>query len=649
MKLSQEHTDRIVAALARIAGEVGNTEPWRDAEWLAFDRIARPLEDRFTRKAFRAFIAIGDVAVTTLRRTAEGDTAHEDMIVGAAQSVSLALFQKIGEEEIPVSLAGGWRYGTRQIEAALAAGRRAAGGFSVKLANPFDVNWPEVGMYILYRPRRYSQAVTETTITGFRTILTRLFNEGAGIEPMAREIRDHFDEIALPRARMIARTETISASNLGAHNSYQASNVVTGRIWLCVTGNTRVSGPGVTHLARRWHAGRIIELRTASGRVLTVTGEHPILTRRGWIAAEHVHKGDDLIRYTRSVERTPPLTWGVPDVDDMPPPIEEIFCSLMQPRARGGTMARVVNLDREGRKSEVDVILADAELSDWLQPSRDERVRQILLELSDRRLGALFTNRALGEHRGWDRRPSDPAYEVARLCSCGVGVSADAHEAGIRARAHRDASDAQTFRDAGGGTSVLKREHPYGVPAAIVRGDRRSDGVEIQPPPRRDLATHQDTDGMLIGARIGGIPDHAGFGSRTDVNTGPHQAFHDGSRSTGVLTGQMVGRTPREIPFDYDRCVSVKIMAGGCHVYDITTQGGWIIANGLVIHNSTRDDRTRDTHRKADGQERDIDDPFVVGGARMMYPGDTTRGAPIREWIQCRCAISPRVKKLPGT
>ena len=49
------------------------------------------------------------------------------------------------------------------------------------------------------------------------------------------------------------------------------------------------------------------------------------------------------------------------------------------------------------------------------------------------------------------------------------------------------------------------------------------------------------------------------------------------------------------------------------------------------------DDRTRDEHVQADGQEVPIDEPFVVGGEQMMYPGDVSLGASAGNVINCRC------------
>lgn len=51
---------------------------------------------------------------------------------------------------------------------------------------------------------------------------------------------------------------------------------------------------------------------------------------------------------------------------------------------------------------------------------------------------------------------------------------------------------------------------------------------------------------------------------------------------------------------------------------------------------ATRDARVRHTHAEADGQIRDLFDPFTVGGHPLQFPGDP-RG-PAAEVINCRCS-----------
>ena len=50
------------------------------------------------------------------------------------------------------------------------------------------------------------------------------------------------------------------------------------------------------------------------------------------------------------------------------------------------------------------------------------------------------------------------------------------------------------------------------------------------------------------------------------------------------------------------------------------------------------DERTRRDHRRADGQVVGMDEPFIVGGERLMYPGDSAGRAD--QTINCRCVHS---------
>ena len=52
---------------------------------------------------------------------------------------------------------------------------------------------------------------------------------------------------------------------------------------------------------------------------------------------------------------------------------------------------------------------------------------------------------------------------------------------------------------------------------------------------------------------------------------------------------------------------------------------------------SNTDERTRESHAQANGQEVGISDDFVVGGKKMGFTGDPRGGA--SEVINCRCVI----------
>lgn len=64
------------------------------------------------------------------------------------------------------------------------------------------------------------------------------------------------------------------------------------------------------------------------------------------------------------------------------------------------------------------------------------------------------------------------------------------------------------------------------------------------------------------------------------------------------------------------------------------------------IWRATLDPKTRLTHQEADGQERELDEPFEVGGYQLMEPRDASLGAPMKETERCRCTCERRVKGI---
>lgn len=49
--------------------------------------------------------------------------------------------------------------------------------------------------------------------------------------------------------------------------------------------------------------------------------------------------------------------------------------------------------------------------------------------------------------------------------------------------------------------------------------------------------------------------------------------------------------------------------------------------------------KVRPTHKAANGQRVPLDMPFTVGGYEMMFPNDSSLGAPAGEVVNCRCVL----------
>jgi SPP1 gp7 family putative phage head morphogenesis protein len=64
-------------------------------------------------------------------------------------------------------------------------------------------------------------------------------------------------------------------------------------------------------------------------------------------------------------------------------------------------------------------------------------------------------------------------------------------------------------------------------------------------------------------------------------------------------------------------------------------------ANIVKQWNSTLDGKTRSSHRRIDGQIREVEEPFEMGGKKAMYPGDF--GDPAED-CNCRCQLLQRAR-----
>jgi hypothetical protein len=61
------------------------------------------------------------------------------------------------------------------------------------------------------------------------------------------------------------------------------------------------------------------------------------------------------------------------------------------------------------------------------------------------------------------------------------------------------------------------------------------------------------------------------------------------------------------------------------------------------VWSDTGDGRTRPDHAAANGQTVGKNEPFIVGGEALMYPGDASLGASGAQTIACRCVETVRV------
>jgi len=116
--------------------------------------------------------------------------------------------------------------------------------------------------------------------------------------------------------------------------------------------------------------------------------------------------------------------------------------------------------------------------------------------------------------------------------------------------------------------------------------------------------------------------------------------------SEGITSGESMEDIAKRLGSIYDDNVSGRAMRiARTEVINASNAASYAGAkgSGAKVRKkwlSSRDGRVRTAHATADGQIVDMDAPFRVGGYELMWPGDTSRGAPAALTVNCRCTQS---------
>lgn len=270
----------------------------------------------------------------------------------------------------------------------------------------------------------------------------------------------------------------------------------------CLVADQRVTARGVTAATMRRYEGDVIVIETASSKQATVTPNHPILTRQGWLPAHLVNEGSEIAEYTvanAGSRRTNDI--------DVPAPISEVFRSLnlIHPllAARGSTQ----DFHGDGRHGDVHVVSADRLLGDALTEA--------------------------GQHVGFPHAQMRHALLSRQSSLLSLG------------RRTRASSWSRTVVGSNAGA------HRFGDPFGLVGPILGPRPLSITGPSHRPSTTAKE---------------------RLYARGVPAETFGDVKRR---LAGQVT--TVRVINVDR------RHYSG--HVYNLSTENGLIVADGIVTHN----------------------------------------------------------------
>lgn len=131
------------------------------------------------------------------------------------------------------------------------------------------------------------------------------------------------------------------------------------------------------------------------------------------------------------------------------------------------------------------------------------------------------------------------------------------------------------------------------------------------------------------------------------------QALLQRDLTTSLLKGESIPNMAKRLKGTIERSMADSVRIARTETtrieaaarIDVGKQGeklGFVMMKEWV---ATSDDRTREEHLEANGQIVPIDEPFVVGGEDMMYPGDWSMGASASNTINCRCTVINKIKE----
>ena len=314
----------------------------------------------------------------------------------------------------------------------------------------------------------------------------------------------------------------------------------------CFPAGTVVSGPAPDAATRRWYEGELAIIRTASGKELTATANHPILTDQGWVPAGMLNEGDNVVSST-APDGAVPLV--VPNEKHAPSLIEDVWgANGMVPLGAMPTSAE--DFHGDGGHGDVDTVLSDRLLGHGSHARSDEGVEDVLL--------------------------STGLNEAVTLAGFGAGAELVVGQAHSLIGTMRSVGLSGPFWGAHLGGA---REPGLGMATNVA--------PEIYEPLADDVPTHARALGEFVLARSGlivpsdGLDIERNVSPRWDAPAGPISVE---SSSAYASRGKDLGeRLASQV--ELDRVVDVSLVEWSGHVYNLTSSEGWYSANGLIVSN----------------------------------------------------------------
>ncbi|NRQ35991.1 hypothetical protein HII36_29780 [Nonomuraea sp. NN258] len=339
---------------------------------------------------------------------------------------------------------------------------------------------------------------------------------------------------------------------------------------LCLVPGTVVEGPVPTWRTRSEYTGDVISITTASGKNLTGTPDHPVLTAAGWRALKDLQPGDQVISHNGE-QRYPGV---MPDDVQVPTLIEEAG-KTRAPLLLAGPTRR--DLDRNIAYREIRAVFPNEGLLPEDGAALCEPVRD--LSLIDR-IGARST--LFGQ--------SDGLAYLAGPGPAGVGLVHGVEHLG--ALFGSGIAPALEHGLPGHGGALVMGQFGHVADDAVVLGpglDACSSQVVGDSAVADFIGDAEVRDGLPVlvaGDKVGGllVAEFAGALAIRGYLDSTRGEMGDDLPMADVEGGhELLNRLAGTVALDEIVNVDVRHYSG--HVWDLSTEPAWFIANGIVTHN----------------------------------------------------------------